>query len=125
MTTRMTTLWIVGLLTLVPYSIYHLLFQAQRDEYALLITFVLFWIFGFWGVVSPILATIRIRKVLRSLEMVRSKQGLLEILQSPDGQEAAIDQIALENRIPKFLARRIYFWAVKKLSDADAHARDR
>jgi hypothetical protein len=45
---RITILWVLGLITIVPYSIHHLLYYAQRDEYALLITLVLFWIFGFW-----------------------------------------------------------------------------
>ena len=36
-----------------------LLFQAQPDEYAFLIVFPLFWIFGFWGVVGPLFAAVR------------------------------------------------------------------
>jgi hypothetical protein len=48
--------WVVGLLTAVPYAAYHLWFYAPREQYALLITFILFWIFGYWGVVGPLLA---------------------------------------------------------------------
>ncbi len=108
--------WVLGLLTIVPYSIYHLLYFAQRSEYALLIALVLFWIFGFWGVVGPILTAIKIRHVFRALETVQSKEKLGEILKSTEAQDVAIDLIASENHIPKFLAKKIYFAAVRKLS---------
>lgn len=115
---KVTVLWVVGLLTIVPYGVYHLLFHAQRDEYALLITLVLFWIFGFWGVASPILAAIKIRQVLRALERAQSKEKLLDVLQNQDSQDFAIELLASENRIPRFLAKKIYFMALRKLSDA-------
>lgn len=108
--------WVLGLLTLVPYSIYHLLYYAQRSEYALLITLVLFWIFGFWGVVGPILTIIKVRRVFWALEMAQSKEKMEEILKSAEAQDAAVDLIASENHIPKFLAKKIYFAAVRKLS---------
>jgi hypothetical protein len=113
---KIAILWVLGLLTIVPYSIYHLLYYAQREEYALLITLILFWIFGFWGVVGPILTAIKIRRVFRALETARSKETLEEILKSPDAQDVAIDLIASENHIPKFLAKKIYFAALRKLS---------
>jgi hypothetical protein len=112
---RITILWVLGLATIVPYSIYHLLYYAQRDEYALLITLVLFWIFGFWGVVGPILSAIKIRSVFRAIEMAQSKEKLKEILSSKEAQEAAIDLIASDNHIPKFLARKLCSAAIKKL----------
>lgn len=45
-------LWVVGLLTLVPYGTYYLLVHASADQYALLITLVLFWIFSYWGLLG-------------------------------------------------------------------------
>ncbi len=113
---RITILWVLGLLTIVPYSIYHLLYYAQRDEYALLIALVLFWIFGFWGVVGPIISVIKIRRVFRAIEMAQSKEKLKEILSSKEAQEAAIDLIASDNHIPKFLAKKLYFAVIRKLS---------
>jgi len=113
---RITILWVLGLLTIVPYSIYHLLFYAQRDEYALLITLVLFWIFGFWGVVGPILSAIKIRRVFKAIEMAQSKEKLKEILKSTEAQDVAIGLIASENHIPRFLAKKLYFAAMRKLS---------
>jgi len=35
MVTRFTVLWVIGLLTLVPYWVYFLLYEATRDQYAL------------------------------------------------------------------------------------------
>jgi len=122
MIVRVTILWVLGLLTIVPYGTYHLLFHAQRDEYALLITLVLFWIFGFWGVVGPILSAIRVRQVFKAIELAGSQEKLKEVLASQESQEVAIDLLASENRIPKFLARRVYAYAVKKLSDR-SHAK--
>ena len=110
-------LWVLGLLTIVPYSIYHLLYYAQRDEYTLLIALVLFWIFGFWGVVGPILTVIKVRRVFRALEMAQSKEKIEEILKSAEAQDVAIDLIASENHIPRFLAKKIYFAAMRKLSE--------
>jgi hypothetical protein len=36
-------LWVVGLATFVPYGTYYLFFEASRDQYALLVTSILFW----------------------------------------------------------------------------------
>lgn len=48
-----TLVWVTGLLTIVPYGTYYLFFRAERDQWAMLIALVMFWIFGFWGVVVP------------------------------------------------------------------------
>jgi hypothetical protein len=109
-------LWVVGLLTLVPYGTYYLFVHAARDEYALVGTGVLFWIFGYWGVVGPILAVIRVRRVFRSIERARSADDLRRALGSPDAREVAIDLIASENHIPRFLAARVYRLLVRRLS---------
>jgi len=113
---RITVLWVLGLITIVPYAIYHLLYYAQREEYALLITLVLFWIFGFWGVVGPILTVVKVRRVFRALETAQSKEKLEEILNSKESQDAAVDLIASENHISKFLAKKLFFAAIRKLS---------
>jgi len=117
-------LWVVGLLTLVPYGTYYLLFEASRDQYAFLITSILFWIFGYWGVVGPLLAAVKVRKVFRAIELAGSKEELVEALRSPDAKDAAIDLIASENHIPRFLAARVYKLLACRLS-ASALAQDR
>src|SRR3990172_2481578 len=101
-------LWVVGLLTIVPYGTYYLFFEAQRDQYALLITLVLFWIFGYWGVVGPILAAIKVRRVFRAIEAAHAEGRLKEALQSKETSEVVIDIISTENNIPRFLAARVY-----------------
>ncbi len=119
MVSRIAFLWFLGLVTIVPYGIYYLLYYARRDEYAILITMVLFWIFGFWGLVSPILAAIKIRRLFRALEMVQSREEFKKVLLSHESQDAAIYLIASENHIPKFLARKIYRTALERFSAAE------
>ena len=101
-------LWGLVLVTLVPYATWHLLFVAPREQYALLITFVLFWIFGFWGIAGPLLALVKIRSVLRVIEHATTKEDLLAMLRHPETRDAAIDWIATENRVPRFIAKRVY-----------------
>jgi len=115
MIVRVTLLWVLGLVTIVPYGLYHLLFTAQRDEYAFLITIVLFWVFGFWGVVGPLISAWKVRQVMRAFETASSAEELKRVLYSADTEAAAIDLIARENRIPKFLARKIYRLALQRL----------
>ena len=108
--------WIAGLVSAVPYAAYHLFYQAQRDEYALLIVFILFWIFGYWGVVGPLLAALKVRAVFRTIENAKTKGQLLEALQSGETEDAVITLIASENRIPRFLARKVYRLLVNRFS---------
>ncbi len=117
MVKRITILWVLVLVTLVPYSAYYLLFEAQRDEYALLITFILFWIFGFWGVAGPLISAIKIRRVFKMLETVQTKQQFLDIINKKESEEAAIEFIATENKIPKFIASKVYSRLVKQLNE--------
>ena len=107
-------IWIVGLFTAVPYASYYLLCYAPREQYVLLITLVLFWIFGYWGVVGPLLAVVKVRKVFRTIESARSKADLLKALQSAETRDVAIDVIAADNHIPRFLASRVYGLLIAK-----------
>jgi hypothetical protein len=118
MLTKAIVVWVVGLLTAVPYGAYYLLFEAQRDEYALLITLLLFWVFGYWGVVGPLIAAIKVRKVFRAIEQARSRDDLLTALRSAETRDVAIDLIASENHIPRFLAARVYALLVERFSSA-------
>lgn len=122
MIVRVIILWVIGLLTIVPAALYSLFFLAGRDQYAFLITITLFWIFGFWGVLAPLLAALKVRQIMRAIERMRSKEQLLAILKSPETYELAIDLIASENRIPRFLARRIFRLLLQKFAD---HGADR
>lgn len=116
--------WVAGLLTIVPYGTYYLLFHAQRDEYALLIVLVLFWIFGFWGVAGPVLAALKVRSVYRAIEQAHSQGRLLEALRSGQTQELLVDMIARENRIPRFLAAKVYRLLAARLATVQARRQD-
>jgi hypothetical protein len=108
MIVKATILWVLGLLTLVPWAVWYLFFQATRDQYALFIVLPLFWVFGYWGVVGPLIGAIKVRQVFRAIEMAGSRDELLATLRSDDAREVAIDLIASENHIPRFLAARVY-----------------
>jgi hypothetical protein len=106
--------WLFGLFTAVPYATYYLLYEAPRGQYALLITCVLFWIVGDWGVVGPLLAVVKVRRVFRALEGAKSKEELMKALRSDESRDVAIDLIATDNHIPRFLARRVYGLLIAK-----------
>ena len=118
--TRIVMVWVAGLVTIVPYAVYYLFFHASSDQYAWLITFVLFWIFGFWGVVGPIVAALRVRRLFKAIERAGSSEELKKVIQSNESREAAIELIASENGIPKVLARPLYRWIERRRSGGAA-----
>lgn len=111
----MVILWLLGLVIIVPYAIYSLFFTAQPDQYAFLIVAPLFWIFGFWGVVGPLVAAWRVHKLMRAIEVAGNTTELKEAYERNDGKEVVVDLIASENHLPKFIARRLYDKVEKKL----------
>ncbi|MFZ5757120.1 MAG: hypothetical protein ACOY3X_09470 [Pseudomonadota bacterium] len=110
-------IWITGLLTLVPYGTYYLFVHATQDQYALLIVLVLFWIFGYWGVVGPLLAALKVRSVFRAIVQAHARGQLKEALRSPETRALAVEIIASENRIPRFLADRVYRLLAERLTE--------
>jgi len=119
MVIRAAIVWILGLLTAVPYATYYLLFVAERSQYAALIVFILAWTFGYWGLVGPLIAALKVRAVFRTLERVTSREDLILTLESPEAQAVAIEHLASENHIPRFLAKRVYHLLVRRLTAAD------
>ncbi|MGQ0751079.1 MAG: hypothetical protein ACT4PS_11135 [Betaproteobacteria bacterium] len=111
-----SVLWVAGLLTAVPYATYYLFYYAPRDEYALLITFVLFWIFGYWGVAGPLIMVVKVRRVFRRLEAAQNAASLAASLRDKETEDVMIDFIASENRIPRFIAARLYRLLVSRLT---------
>jgi hypothetical protein len=108
MLVKATLLWVVGLFTFVPYGTYYLFFEAPRDQYGLLITSILFWIFGYWSLAGPLIMAVKVRRVFRAIESAGSREQLERALKSPEARDVAIDLIATENHIPRFLASRVY-----------------
>lgn len=119
---KAVVLWVAGLVTLVPYGTYYLFAEASRDQYALVATGVLFWIFGYWGVVGPLLAALETRAVVRAIENARSRDDLVGALRSAETREAAIDLIASDNGLPRFLAARVYGLLVRTIATRVADA---
>lgn len=117
MISRAVIVWVIGLCTLVPYGTYYLFVHAQQEQYALLITAILFWIFGYWGVVGPLLAALKVRLVFKAIEKAHAEGRLIEALQSDATRDVVIELIASENRIPKFLAVRVYNLLCSKLPE--------
>ncbi len=111
---RLFLLWLVGLVLFVPYGIFYLFTEATRDQYALIITLVLFWVFGFWALVTPLLSAWKVRSVFSALEQAENSGQLRELLEREDSKEVAIELIAAENHLPKFIATRIYEALVKR-----------
>ena len=104
---KATALWILGLVTAVPYATWYLLFRAPREQYALLITFVLCWVFGYWGIAGPLLSIVTVRKVFRAIEHAKSREEIIAVLRSDEASNVAIEHVASEYRIPRFLAARV------------------
>lgn len=114
-----TALWVTGLLTFVPYSVWYLLFEATHDEYAFYIVMPLFWIFGYWGVVGPLVSAWKVHQLMHTLDHIGSGAELKKMIQSEDSREMAIEIIARENHLPKFIARRLYDKLAKKLANKE------
>ena len=112
---KAVVLWVFGMVTIVPYGTYYLFMKAERDQYALLITLVLFWVFGYWGVAGPILALAKVRGIVTALETAQGEGRLREALRSPETANAAVDLIASENGIPRFMAARVYRLLIDRL----------
>ncbi len=120
MTVWAAVIWAVGLLTAVPYATYYVVFEANREHYAMLITWLLFWIFGYWGVVGPVLVVVKTRRVFRAIGRAATSEDLRSALASPDAREVAIDFIASENHVPRFIAARVYELLVARLPASTA-----
>jgi hypothetical protein len=67
---------------------------------------------------GPLLTAYKIRQVFKALELAADGNELKCLLQSGGAEEVAIDLIAKENRIPKFLARKVFRYAVRRFAEA-------
>jgi len=111
---RAVIVWVLGLLTFVPYGIYHLLFHAPREQYALLISGILFWIFAYWAIVTPLISVYRIKNLMKLLETANSAERIKEIIREEESEKVIIELLAKENNIPESLARKLYYYAIEK-----------
>jgi hypothetical protein len=109
-------IWVLGLVTVVPYATYYLLYFASRSEYAALITFILFWIFGFWGIAGPLITFVKVRALFRKLHQAQTAEALIQALHNRDAEKIVIDMIAADNRLPRFVAVRVYRLLMARLA---------
>ena len=100
--------WILGLLAFVPYGLYYLFFYAEKSQYALIIVFLLFWIFGYWAVVTPIMTILKFRRLLKMAKEIQSWEKFLERMREGESEEVIVEWLSSENKIPKFLAKKVY-----------------
>jgi hypothetical protein len=120
-TRRVLALWVVGALLIVPYAVHQLLYHAQRDQYALLIVVPLFWLFGFWGVVGPLLAIARIRKLMRAVTSAKDRESVRLAFERNEGEQVIVDLLARELKLPERLARMVYRKLAETLGRAMVH----
>jgi hypothetical protein len=111
--------WVIGLVPGVPLAVYYLLFWARREEYALLIAFIIGWPFLYWSVVGPLLLLLKARAVFRSLRQVESAEDLRQRLADGNSEDVIVALIAGDNHIPKWLARRVYRYLLRVLATSD------
>ena len=60
----------------------------------------------------------------RAIEQARSQGRLLEALRSEQARELVVEMIARENRIPRFLAARVYRLLAARLATVQARPED-
>jgi len=116
---RAVIVWVIGLVTAVPLAVYYLLFHAPREQYVLLIPFIVGWVFFYWPIIGPILSLLKLRAVYRGLRQIRSVNDLRRRLLEGEGESVLIDWIAQEYHIPKFLARRAYRRVLRLVAASD------
>ena len=112
-------LWVTGLFTLVPFWVYTLFFVAERQDYAFYIVMPLFWIFGYWGVAGPLIAAWRVYSLMQAFEKIQSREELEALLRNPETEEAAVDLVAMENKLPRFLARKLVRRIARELENRE------
>lgn len=115
---RAALVWLLGLVTLVPWAAHRLVVHAGRDEYAFLVTLILFWIFGFWSLAGPLIGLVKARAVYRAILRASDEGAVLEALRRHDTRDVVVDAIASDNGIPRFLAARVYDRLLARLSAA-------
>ena len=119
---RAAVLWVLGLVTLVPYGAHYLLFEAPREQYALLITALLFWIFGYWGLVGPLVLALKARRVMACLKQAHPDDRVAQALHGAEARDVVVALIASEHRVPRFLAERVFRLVVDRMAAAAVSA---
>lgn len=103
-------LWVIGCVAVPAWSLSHVIAGTVNSENAALVIVLPFaWIFGYWGVVGPLLAAWKIWQLQSVLEEhCRRKAAGLDTSTTEGDVEDALTLLATqENPIPEKWARRL------------------
>ncbi len=119
---RVMALWIVGLVTIIPFCVYRLFWVAEPVEYPFLIVVPLVWVFGFWPVAGPLVLVWRIGGFMKRIQKAQNIGDLKEAYEKHDGRDLVIEVVARESGIPRFIAEKIYDKVVERLKEQIAES---
>lgn len=103
-------LWALGCVAVPAWSLSHVFAgTVTTDNAALVIVLPFAWIFGYWGVVGPLLAAWKIWRLQSVLEehCERRATGLDTSTTERDVEDALTLLLTQENPIPELWARRL------------------
>lgn len=99
----LTITYFVGLITIVPYSLWHLLSDAPREQYPFWMFVAIWWTFLFPPTVGALLTALTVLSVMRNINRHRSLATLIR--ESGLTGEDLIALVARKIAIPKFVAK--------------------
>ncbi len=103
-------LYLIGAVAVLAWSLSHVFAgTVTHENTATLIVLPFAWIFGYWGIVGPLLAAWKIRQLQSVLEQhcERRAQGLDPDVTEQDVEDALTRLASQENPIPERWARRL------------------
>lgn len=100
-------IYIAGCLTLVPWCVWTLLTTATRDQYALLIVLPFAWVLSYWPMMGSLVAAWNIHRFMKKLDTLKTTEDIRQAFLAHGVDDAVIDMIARENRLPVWLVRKV------------------
>jgi high-affinity K+ transport system ATPase subunit B len=99
----LTITYLLGLLTIVPYSLWHVLHNAPREQYAVWLFVAIWWTFLFPPTIGALLTAVTVMRVMRNINRHRTLTTLIRA--SGLTGDDLIALVARNIAIPKFVAR--------------------
>lgn len=99
----LTITYLLGLVTIVPYSLWHLLYHAPKEQYAFWMFLAIWWTFLFPPTVGALLTALTVLQVMRNIKRHRSLATLIR--ESGLTGDDLIALVARNVAIPKFVAK--------------------
>ena len=63
------------------------------------------------------MGALKARRVFQAIQQARSREELLATIRSPESREVAIDLIASESHVPRFIATRVYNLLLRRFAE--------